>query len=107
MYFRFVLPVDYIEMYAKLMSACKGGASMIIKKWLPCSMWDFIGLQNWINEQAAEGYALMDWPGAWDIGRISFQEDPSASAARYRLEPMDDRIGERERNELYAQSGWK
>jgi len=79
---------------------------MAIKKWLPCSMWDFTGLQNWINEQAAAGYALMAWPGAWDIGRISFQEDPSACTARYRLEPIDDRIWEQERNELYAQSGW-
>lgn len=79
---------------------------MAIKKWLPCSMWDFTGLQNWINEQAAAGYALMAWPGAWDIGRISFQEDPTARTARYRLEPIDDRIWEQERNELYAQSGW-
>ena len=79
---------------------------MTIKKWLPCSMWDFTGLQDWINEQAAAGYALMAWPGVWDIGRISFQEDPTARTARYRLEPIDDRIWEQERNELYAQSGW-
>lgn len=79
---------------------------MAIKKWLPCSMWDFTGLQDWINEQAAAGYALMAWPGVWDIGRISFQEDPTARTARYRLEPIDDRIWEQERNELYAQSGW-
>ena len=79
---------------------------MAIKKWMPCSMWDFTGLQDWINEQAAAGYALMAWPGALDIGRISFQEDPTARTARYRLEPIDDRIWEQERNELYAQSGW-
>lgn len=79
---------------------------MVIKKWLPCSMWDFTGLQDWINEQAAAGYALMAWPGVWDIGRISFQEDPTARTARYRLEPIDDRIWEQERNELYAQSSW-
>lgn len=79
---------------------------MAIKKWLPCSMWDFMGLQNWINEQAAAGYALMEWPGVWDIGRISFAEDPTACNARYRLEPIDDRIGEQERNEIHAQSGW-
>ena len=79
---------------------------MMRKKWLPCSMWDYTGLQDWINEQAAEGLALMKWPGAGDIGRISFAEDPTARNARYRLEPIDDRIWEQERNELYAQSGW-
>lgn len=78
---------------------------MAIKKWLPCSMWDFMGLQDWINEQAAAGYALMEWPGVWDIGRISFAEDPTARDARYRLDPIDDRIWQ-ERNEINAQNGW-
>lgn len=72
---------------------------MTIKKWIPCSLWDFTGLQDWINEQAFAGYALMEWPGAWGIGRVSFQEDSTACNARYRLEPID--ISERE-----AKDGW-
>lgn len=80
---------------------------MKVKKWLPCSMWDFQGLEDWLNEQAAAGYALVDWPGFFDIGRIPFESDPTASGARYRLEPVDDRLSRKERNELYAQMGWR
>jgi hypothetical protein len=79
---------------------------MRVKKWLPCSMWDFTGLQDWLNEQAAAGYALLPWPGVWDIGRISFVSDETARSARYRLEPVNERMSPQERNELYAQSGW-
>ena len=80
---------------------------MKVKKWLPCSMWDFQGLEDWLNEQAAAGYALVDWPGFFDIGRIPFESDPTAPGARYRLEPVDDRLSRKERNELYAQMGWR
>ena len=79
---------------------------MSVKKWLPCSLWDFTGLQEWMNEQAAEGYALVRWPGVWDIGRISFEKDETARNSRYRLEPMNERMSRQERNKLYAQSGW-
>ena len=80
---------------------------MTVKKWLPCSMWDFQGLEDWLNEQAAAGYALVDWPGFSDIGRIPFENDPTAPGARYRLEPVDDKLSRKERNELYAQMGWR
>lgn len=80
---------------------------MTVKKWLPCSMWDFQGLEDWLNEQAANGYALVDWPGFSDIGRISFEKDSTAPGARYRLEPIDDKGNQKERNALYAQMGWR
>ncbi|MGI5963205.1 MAG: DUF2812 domain-containing protein [Lawsonibacter sp.] len=80
---------------------------MKVKKWLPCSMWDFQGIEEWLNEQASAGYALVDWPSFFDIGRIPFQPDPSAPGSRYRLEPVDNRVDWKEHNELYKQMGWQ
>ena len=35
---------------------------MLVKKWVPCPLWDVTGLQDWLNEEAAAGYALSEWP---------------------------------------------
>lgn len=80
-----------------------------IKKWLPCPLWDFAGLQDWLNEQARAGYALEKWPGFWFIGRVIFREDPSAVHARYCLDPMQEHFGIaklREQEAGYRELGW-
>ena len=80
-----------------------------IKKWLPCPLWDFAGLQNWLNEQARAGYALEKWPGFWFIGRVIFREDPSAVHARYCLDPIQEHFGIaklREQEAGYRELGW-
>ena len=80
-----------------------------IKKWLPCPLWDFAGLQNWLNEQALAGYALEKWPGFWFIGRVIFREDPSAVHARYCLDPIQEHFGIaklREQEAGYRELGW-
>lgn len=82
---------------------------MTVKKWVPCALWDVTGLEQWLGEMAAKGYALKDWPGASFVGRVSFQEDPEALNARYRLDPIGERIGDlelRERSEAYQEVGW-
>lgn len=30
----------------------------LIKKFVPCALWDFAGLQTYLNQQARAGYAL-------------------------------------------------
>ena len=80
-----------------------------IKKWLPCPLWDFAGLQDWLNEQAQAGYALEKWPGFWFIGRVIFREDPSAVHARYCLDPIQKHFGEAQLAEqaaAYQELGW-
>lgn len=80
-----------------------------VKKWLPCPLWDFTGLQDWLNEQARAGYALEKWPGFWFIGRVIFREDPSAVHARYCLDPLQEQFGEtklREQAAGYRELGW-
>lgn len=82
---------------------------MTVKKWVPCALWDVTGLEQWLGEMAAKGYALKDWPGFSFIGRISFQQDPEVVNARYRLDPIGERIGDlelRERSEAYQEVGW-
>ena len=80
---------------------------MTVKKWLPCAVRDFQGIQDWLNEQAAAGYALGEWPHFSDGSRIPFYSDPTAPGARYRLEPVNGNVNEKERNQLYAQMGWQ
>ena len=42
------------------------------KFWLPYSMWDMLGIELWLNEMAAQGWALGDWPRFTFIGRVPF-----------------------------------
>ena len=83
---------------------------MIVKKWLPYSIWDFAGIEHWLNEQAQGGYLLNGWPGWSFIGRVPFRTDPDAGRTRYRLDPGVDLIGELElqnRIASYQDAGWR
>ena len=80
-----------------------------IKKWLPCELYDAAGIEQWLDDMAARGYALGEWPGLTFIGRVPFHPDPKAVHARYRLEPIRDLVGEpalRKRTALYREQGW-
>ena len=65
---------------------------MIVKKWLPYPMWDFAGIEHWLNEQAQGGYLLNGWPGWSFIGRVPFRTDPDAPRTRYCLDPGGENI---------------
>ncbi len=83
---------------------------MIVKKWLPYSIWDFAGIEHWLNEQAQSGCLLNGWPGWSFIGRVSFRTDSDAPRTRYRLDPGVDLIGELElqnRIASYQDTGWR
>ena len=83
---------------------------MIVKKWLPYPMWDFAGIEHWLNEQAQNGYLLNGWPGWSFIGRVPFRTDPEAKGTRYRLDPGVDLFGEEElrrRISSYRDAGWR
>lgn len=80
-----------------------------VKKLVPYGLWDFTGLQTWLNQQAQAGYALEKWPGWSFIGIAYFKKDPSAVHARYRLDPMQERLGVvelKKREEGYQALGW-
>ena len=36
---------------------------MTVKKWIPCELYDIAGIEGWLDEMAAQGYALGEWPG--------------------------------------------
>ncbi len=81
----------------------------LTKKYVPCALWDFAGLQAWLNQQAQAGYALERWPGRSFIGRVSFRRDPEAPHTRYCLDPIGELIGEtelRDRAASYREFGW-
>lgn len=81
----------------------------LVKKFVPCALWDFAGLQDWLNEQALKGYALERWPKRSFIGRVYFRRDPAAARSRYCLDPIGERIGELElqdRAANYREFGW-
>lgn len=81
----------------------------MVKKFVPCPLWDFAGLQDWLNEQARSGYALEKWPGFLFIGRVIFRKDPSAVHARYCLDPLQEHFGIaklREQAAGYRELGW-
>lgn len=80
-----------------------------VKKLVPYGLWDFTGLQTWLNQQAQAGYALEKWPGWSFIGIAYFKKDPSAVHARYRLDPLQERLGVvelKKREEGYQALGW-
>lgn len=81
----------------------------LIKKFLPCALWDFAGLQAWLNQQAQAGYALERWPKWTFLGQVHFRADPQATHARYCLDPLRERIGDtqlREQAACYREFGW-
>ena len=82
----------------------------LVKKCLPCALWDFTGIQDWLNEQARAGYALEKWPGWSFMGWVVFRRDPEAVRTRYCLDPIGERLGEaelRDREEAYRSFGWR
>lgn len=81
----------------------------LVKKFLPCALWDFAGLQAWLNQQAQAGYALERWPKWTFLGLVHFRADPQAPNARYRLDPLRERIGDtqlRDQAASYREFGW-
>ena len=81
----------------------------LIKKFLPCALWDFAGLQAWLNQQAQAGYALERWPKWTFLGLVHFRADPQAVHARYCLDPLRERIGDtqlRDQAASYREFGW-
>lgn len=81
----------------------------LVRRFLPCALWDLPGIQTWLNEQAQRGYVLDRWPGWTFIGWVRFRKDPEAARARYCLDPIGERIGEaelRDRAESYEEYGW-
>ena len=82
----------------------------LVKKLLPYAIWDYTGLQNWLNEQAQAGYALTTWPKKWFfMGIVHFLKDPQAVHYRYALDPIREKIGEielQDRTASYQEAGW-
>lgn len=81
-----------------------------VKKWLPYALWDFAGIQAWLNEQAAQGYLMEYWPDWRLFARIYFRKDPDATHVRYCLDPLTEYIEDSElkaRNDAYAEAGWE
>ena len=80
-----------------------------VKKLLPCALWDFAGIQDRLNEQAQDGYALEKWPGWSFMGWVRFRRDPQAVHTRYCLDPIGERFNEAElwsRAASYREFGW-
>ena len=80
------------------------------KKLLPCALWDFAGIQDWLNEQARAGYVLEKWPGWSFMGWVRFRRDPQAVHTRYCLDPIGERLGDGEmqdRAAAYREFGWR
>ena len=57
------------------------------KFWLPYPMWDMLGIELWLNEMAAQGWALGDWPRFTFIGRVPFLPLDWVKESRYRPGP--------------------
>lgn len=81
-----------------------------VKKFVPYALWDFTGLQTWLNQQAQAGYALEKWPRSTFIGAALFRKDPSAVHARYCLDPLQEQFGAstlQEQVANYQEQGWR
>ena len=66
------------------------------KFWLPYPMWDMLGIELWLNEMAAQGWALGDWPQFTFIGRVPFLPLDWVKESRYRLDPINQWFGEQD-----------
>ena len=64
----------------------------LVRKFLPCALLDYTGLQDWLNEQAKAGYALAHWPKFTFVGQVAFRRDPAAVHSRYCLDPIGEWI---------------
>ena len=80
------------------------------KFWLPYPMWDMVGIELWLNEMAAQGWALGDWPQFTFIGRVPFLPLDWVKESRYRLDPINQWFGEQDlcrRAASYRDMGWR
>lgn len=80
------------------------------KFWLPYPMWDMLGIELWLNEMAAQGWALGDWPRFTFIGRVPFLPLDWVKESRYRLDPINQWFGEQDlcrRAASYRDMGWR
>ena len=80
------------------------------KFWLPYSLWDIQGIELWLNELAAQGWALGDWPRFTFIGRVPFLPLDWVKESRYRLDPINQWFGEQDlcrRAASYRDMGWR
>lgn len=80
------------------------------KFWLPYPMWDMVGIELWLNEMAAQGWALGDWPRFTFIGRVPFLPLDWVKESRYRLDPINQWFGEQDlcrRAASYRDMGWR
>lgn len=78
---------------------------MIVEKPVPCSLYDIRGMQEWLDEMALQGLFLKEFKR--HVDRAVFElDDPRP--VRYRLDPQGkDCRKDDEREEPYAQMGWK
>lgn len=78
---------------------------MIVKKNLPCSLYDIQGMQDWLDEMALQGLFLKEF--SYGNDRAVFEMgDPRP--VRYRLDPVSRNIQkDKDREEPYAQMGWQ
>ncbi len=75
-----------------------------IKKPLPCNVYDFRGLERWLDEMALQG---LFFDGISYHSDRAFFLPGEPKAVRYRLDPVGKKWNDVERKELYAQAGWK
>ena len=76
----------------------------LVKKPLPCSIFDIQGIQSWLDEMALQGLFLEQL--SYHSYRAFFQQG-EPRPVRYRLDPVGKNWDEAERKENYAQMGWE
>lgn len=78
---------------------------MTVSKPIPCSLYDIQGLQSWLDEMALNGLFFHHLSHFNDQ---AYFETGEPRPVRYRLDPTDkDRQKGKEREEAYAQMGWR
>jgi len=77
---------------------------MTVKKNIPCSLYDFEGLQSWLDEMALQGLFFQNFSRRNDYAKF---EPGDPRPVRYRLDPVGrDKEEDKKRKEPYAQMGW-
>ena len=72
----------------------------------PCNIYDLPALERWLEEQAAQGWKLTDWPNAFEASepcecRFSVQPTPERDGKSWSAVPSA------ERQELFGELGWE
>jgi len=77
---------------------------MTVKKNIPCSLYDFEGLQSWLDEMALQGLFFQNFSRRNDYAEF---EPGDPRPVRYRLDPVGkNKKEDKKRKEPYAQMGW-